>query len=219
MVDAGVLRNHRRGCTGAVLGAPWLGTEVAPWRRTMLAWLLATTLAWSIPPGRVVPPPPTPPPVVHSGEQPTRWYGGPSVVVDILSFTMIGGGSAASSPEFLLLGAAGFAFGSPINHLAQGHPGRAAGSFGLRVLGAGLATGVVLLDVASHPCDGEPSCHHSPGLGWAGAALVLITTMVIDDAVLARAPALHSPRPARAVVAPGVVVGPNLALASLAGSF
>jgi hypothetical protein len=56
-------------------------------------------------------------------------------------------------------------------------------------------------------------------LGLAGAALVLIATMVIDDAVLARAPALTPPRRARATVAPGVVVGPNLALASLAGSF
>ena len=156
---------------------------------------------------------------MHSGEPATRWYGGPSVVADVLSFTMIGGGGAANSPELLLLGTAGFAFGSPINHLAQGHPGRAAGSFGLRVLGGGAATGVFLLDVLSHPCDGEPSCHHSPGLGLAGAALVLIATMAIDDAVLARAPALTPPRPARATVAPGVVVGPNLALASLAGSF
>jgi hypothetical protein len=132
---------------------------------------------------------------------------------------MMRGGGAANSPELLLLGGAGFAFGSPINHLAQGHPGRAACSFGLRVLGGGAATSVLLLDVVSHPCDGEPSCHHSPGLGMAGAALVLIATMVIDDAVLARAPALTPPRLARATVAPAVVVGPNLALASLAGSF
>jgi hypothetical protein len=132
---------------------------------------------------------------------------------------MIGGGGAANSPELLSLGAAGFAFGSPINHLAQGHPGCAAGSFGLRVLGGGAATGVLLLDLLSHPCDGEPSCHHAPALGLAGAALVLIATMVIDDAVLARAPAPTPARPARATVAPAMVVGPNLALASLAGSF
>jgi len=206
---------------------------------TMFAWLLAATLAWSIPPRQAVPPPalapgnnecqcdasaqlPGPPPtpsVVRPDEEPTRWYGGPSVVVDVLSFTMIGGGGTANSPELLLLGAAGFAFGSPINHLAQGHPGRAAGSFGLRVLGGGAATGVLLLDVLSHPCDGEPFCHHSPALGLAGAALVLIATMVIDDAVLARAPVLTPPRLARPTIAPAVVVGPNLALASLAGSF
>jgi hypothetical protein len=48
---------------------------------------------------------------------------------------------------------------------------------------------------------------------------VLIATMVIDDAVLARAPVLTPPRRARPTVAPAVVVGPNLALASLAGSF
>ncbi len=194
----------------------------------MLAWLLATTLAWSIPPGLVVPPPalapsaqpqgPPPPSfVARPAEEPRRWYGGPSVVVDVLSFMMIGGGGTANSAELALLGAAGFAFGSPINHLAQGHPGRAAGSFGLRVLGGGVATGVLLLDVLSHPCDGEAFCHHSPALGLAGAALVLIATMVIDDAVLARAPTPS--RPARTTVAPAVVVGPNVALASLAGSF
>lgn len=204
----------------------------------MLAWLLAITLAWSIPPGHMVRPPALapvnvepegdasaqlrglpPPSVVRPAERPTWWYGGPSVVADVLSFTMMGGGAAANSPEALLLGAAGFAFGSPINHLAHGHPGRAAGSFGLRVLGGAAATGVLLLDVISHPCDGEAFCHHSPTLGLAGAALVLIATMVVDDAVLARAPVLTPPRPARATVAPAVVVGPNLALASLAGSF
>ena len=229
MVDAGVVRNHRRGRTGASSEPRWPGTEVAPWRRTMLAWLLATTLAWSIPPGLVVPPPalapsaqpgpPPPPSVVRPAEEPTRWYGGPSIVVDLLSFMMVGGGGTANSPGLALLGAAGFAFGSPINHLAQGHPGRAAGSFGLRALGGGAATGVLLLDVLAHPCDGEAFCHHSPTLGLAGAALVLIATMVIDDAVLARAPAPTPSRPARTTVAPAVVVGPNLALASLAGSF
>ena len=137
----------------------------------------------------------------------------------MLSFTMMGGGGAANSPELLLLGAAGFAFGSPINHLAQGHPGRAAGSFGLRVLGGGAATGVFLLDLLAHPCDGELSCRHFPALGLAGAALVLIATMAIDDGVLARAPALPPPRSAPATVAPAVIVGPNLALASLSGSF
>ena len=188
----------------------------------MLASLLVATLAWSIPPGQAVPPPALAPgadePAGDAGAQ-LRWYGGPSVVADVLSFTMMGGGGAANSPGLLLLGAAGFAFGGPINHLAQGHPGRAAGSFALRVLGGGAATGVLLLDLISHPCDGEPSCHHSPALGLAGAALVLIATMAIDDAVLARAPALTPPRRARTTVAPAVVVGPNLGLASLAGSF
>jgi hypothetical protein len=160
-----------------------------------------------------------PPSVVHSDEAPAQWYGGPAVVTDVFSFTMMGGGGAGNSPELLLLGAAGFAFGGPINHLAHGYPGRAAGSFGLRVLGGGAATGVFLLDVLSHPCDGEPSCHHYPGLGLAGAALVLIATMAIDDAVLARAPAVTPPRPARATVTPAVVFAPNLALASLSGSF
>ncbi len=204
----------------------------------MFIGLLAATLAWWIPPGHEVSPPtlapgqesegdaraklpgaPLPPSVVRPAEGSTGWYGGPSIVADLLSFAMVGGGVAASSPELLLLGAAGFAFGSPINHLAQGHPGRAAGSFGLRILGGAAATGVLLLDLASHPCDGEPSCRHSPAAGLAGAVLVLIATMVIDDAVLARAPALTPPRRARATVAPAVVVGSNLALASLAGSF
>ena len=205
----------------------------------MIAGVVAATLAWSSFPGPAVPQPvltpgeeksegnasaqlpgPLPPSSpARTNEGPTRWYGGPSVIVDVLSFTMVGAGSTSSSPELLLLGAAGFAFGSPINHLAQGHPGRAAGSFGLRVLGAGAATGVLLLDVASHTCDGEASCHHSPAAGLAGAALMLIATMVIDDAVLARAPRLAPSRRARATVAPAVVVGPNLALGSLAGSF
>lgn len=204
---------------------------------TMFASFVAATLAWAIPSWQPVPPPArapgdegqgdenvpsTAPPrrsVVLPAHESTRWYGGASVAVDLLSFTMMWSGGAANSPEVLLLGAAGFAFGGPTNHLAHGHLGRAAGSLGLRLLGGGVATGVFLLDVLAHPCDGEPSCHHRPTLGLAGAALALIATVVIDDAVLARAPTVEPPEPARLTVAPAVVVGPNLALASLAGSF
>jgi hypothetical protein len=45
--------------------------------------------------------------VVTPAEAPSRWYGGPAVVADVLSFTMIGGGGAANRLEILLLGTAG----------------------------------------------------------------------------------------------------------------
>jgi hypothetical protein len=153
-------------------------------------------------------------------DAPMQWYGGPAVVADVLSFAMIGGGGSANNGELFLLGTAGFALGGPINHLAHGHPGRALASLGIRVLGGGMATGAVLLEVLSHPCDGEASCHHSPALGLAAGAAILLATMAVDDAVLPyepRAPGAF--RPSRASLAPALVVAPNLAFASLGGRF
>lgn len=213
----------------------------------MFAWLLSVTSAWPIPPGPAVPPlclpcdcaaRSVPPAAIEAATEldteqklervereptsaPSRWYGGPAVVADVLSFTMIGGGGAANRVEILLLGTAGFAFGAPINHLANGHPGRALASFGIRALGAGAATGVFLMDVLSRSCHGnEGSCDGFPAFGLAAGAAFLITAMAIDDAVLAREtrqPARS--RPARANLVPALVVAPSLAFASLGGRF
>src|SRR4051812_4873123 len=108
----------------------------------MFAGVLAATLVWSIDPGRPVAPPalapvedksegnasvqlpgPTlPPSNARPIEGPTSWYGGPAIAVDVVSLALMGGGGAANSPELVLLGAAGFAFGGPINHLTHVHP-------------------------------------------------------------------------------------------------
>jgi hypothetical protein len=164
-----------------------------------------------------VPPVATYRPTVDTGSPPDHWYGGPAVVSDIASFTLVGLGGAWNSGEVFALGVAGFALGAPINHLANGHPGRALASLGIRALGVGVATGALLLDVVAHPCDGELSCRHSPVVGLTAGAAALLAAMALDDALLAREPVRA--RGAGASFTPALVVAPSLALVSLGGAF
>jgi hypothetical protein len=148
----------------------------------------------------------------------SAWYGTAAVTTDTLALAAMLGGGASNDSTLLLLGAAGYWLGAPISYLVQGHPRHALGSLGLRALAGGVATGAVFMDVLGHPCDGEPSCHHAPTTGLAVGALVLIAAAVVDDAVLARErPAPPAPTATPAPVA--LVLGPRLALLSVAGTF
>jgi len=148
---------------------------------------------------------------------PVHWYGGPAVASDVISFALIAGGGSGNNAGLLMLGAAGYGLGAPINHLANGHPQRALESLGIRLLGGVAAVGVFMLDVLSHPCDGEPSCHHTPSVGLAAGAVLLLAAATVDDALLARE-LTAAPRPG-ATLAPAVVVGSSSAFVSLGGSF
>ena len=138
------------------------------------------------------------------------------MTTDTLALAAMLGGGVSNDSSLLLLGATGYLLGAPISYLVLGHPRHALGSVGLRVLAGGVATGAVLMDVLGHPCDGEPSCHHAPTTGLVVGATVLIAAAVVDDAVLAREEPAPPPGP-RATFTP--IVGPRLALLSVAGTF
>jgi len=127
------------------------------------------------------------------------------------------GGVASDNGSTLLAGGVGYVLGAPIAHLANGYPSHAAGSLGIRVLSGGIATGAVLMDILSHPCDGEPSCQHYPSAGLALATVTLLAGAAIDDAWLARTSVKTQLE--HASVQPGIAFGPNLAFLSLGGRF
>lgn len=155
-----------------------------------------------------------------SEETGAQWYGAPALVVDGLALTLGATGFGVRNEGLFLLGTAGYFLGAPLNHLANGRPGAAAGSLMLRALGTGLAVAVFMGDYTSGGCDGDPtadspSCHRTRALLLGG--LVLAAFAILDDVWIARTP---EPAPRRrAMLTPGLVITPNLAFASLGGSF
>jgi len=151
--------------------------------------------------------------------EPQRSYAGPVVVVDVLSIGAMLGAFSTKSVELLMLGGAGYTLGAPINHLAHGHPGRAAASLAIRAAALGLATGAIIEDVLVHHCDGDVSPCGAPVGGIALGALVAIGAAALDDALLAREPERPAAGPTSAQLTPGLAVGPRTALLSLGGRF
>jgi hypothetical protein len=127
----------------------------------------------------------------------TRWYGGQTLLVDAAAIAAVVGGAALrwhSTPHgdelppsgcdsrctnfgtsmgdvLLFVGFAGYALGSPIVHITHDKPGKAAASFGMRLLpvllgGAGLAI-----------CDGGVCVYEVPG------ALLGVLVAGIDGAL------------------------------------
>ena len=161
--------------------------------------------------------PPVAPSPSKTAEGPSHWYGGAALVADGVSLGLMVSGVVAKNESMLFVGGAGYALGGPIAHLINGHPSRAAASVGIRVLGGGLATGSVLMDILSHPCDGEPSCRHYPSAGFALAAVALLAAGAVDDVWLAQESA--SARPERASVGAAIALDRKLAFLSLSGRF
>jgi hypothetical protein len=151
--------------------------------------------------------------------EPRRSYAGPVVAVDVLSVGAMLGALSTGGAELLLLGGAGYTLGAPINHLAHGHPGRAAASFGIRAAAFGLATGAIIEDVLAHHCDGDVNPCGPPAGGIALGALVALGAAALDDVLLAREPESRAVRPTAAQLTPGLAVGPRTASLSLAGRF
>jgi hypothetical protein len=111
-------------------------------------------------------------------------------------------------------GGLGFGLGAPINHLAHGHPGRAALSLAARVL-AGIIIWPTLNDHI-FICD-APTCYNA-ARPLTLAAIFMAGVMAADDALLARE-TVTRPAPRTTVLSPGVLAGPGSALLSLSGRF
>jgi hypothetical protein len=149
--------------------------------------------------------------------EPTTWYGGPAIAADAAALALMTSGAMADAGGAFWFGMAGFALGAPINHLAHGESGRALGSFGIRALAAGLAVGLPLEDILVNHCDGDVTPCRDAGTTIAIGTTLLVAAMVLDDALLARAPE-PSPRKAISLV-PGLAIAPGAGFASLSGRF
>jgi hypothetical protein len=139
-------------------------------------------------------------------------------VVDVMSIGMMLGGFAAKNEGLLLLGGMGYGLGAPINHLANGRPGRALASFGIRAAALGLATGAIIEDILIHRCDGDVNPCGAPLGGIAVGTLLVAGAAIVDDALLARMPVESAERSSAGLV-PSVVLGRSLAMLSFGGRF
>ena len=152
----------------------------------------APPTAWAEPPGRSRAPSP-----VTADETEYDDYRLSLLASDAVAISLVVAGGVAYDDDKtlgnlgLLGGTATYALAAPILHLVHEQPGRALGSFALRV---GLPTvGVLIFAGLAVPCQDE-----GEGEGWCayGAAIVggtvmlggVATAMIIDDVFLGRAP-------------------------------
>jgi hypothetical protein len=147
-----------------------------------------------------------------------RRYSAPIVVVDMLSIGSMLAAMGAKNEGLLLLGGLGYGLAAPINHLANGRPGRALASFGIRAAALGLATGALIGDIVIHRCDGDVNPCGAPLGGIAVGTLFVAGAAIVDDALLARVP-VEAAHQSRAGLAASVVFGRSLAMLSFAGQF
>jgi hypothetical protein len=166
-------------------------------------------------------PPPTP--------DADRWYGGPAVVTEGASagLLLLAGGISAAGHNWIAAtvlapGVAGLALGPAINHLVNGYPGRAAGSFGLRVGGLLVGATVAVLIGDAERCLGlgdtpAPPCNNI--LVGTGFLLPLLGAFVLDDAVLAREPVPPPEKPAQRRVLALSLLGGGALFAAGAGGY
>jgi len=150
-----------------------------------------------------------PKPAIEGG-----WYGGPAVGFDVVASVVTVVGLAEPDHAGIIPGGVVYGLGAPINHLLHGHPGRAAISFGTRVLAGALVWPT--LDDHILVCD-APTCH-DPGKPLTLAAIFMAGVMAADDLWLAREPAAPA-LPRGTMLAPGVIAKPGTALLSLTGRF
>ena len=162
-------------------------------------------------------PAPVPEPAPQRSDD--AWYGSPAAVADGLSMVLMGSAWGTKQEALLFLGGAGYLLGAPISHLAHGRGERAAGSFGLRMVAAGLAASAVFADFyLNRGCDPDagPPCG-APVVGLVAGGAVMLGAAILDDLWLARGPAASAP--ALAALTPSLVVTSQFGLVSLAGRF
>ncbi|HMF44433.1 MAG TPA: hypothetical protein VKQ32_27355 [Polyangia bacterium] len=150
-----------------------------------------------------------PEPVVES-----HWYGGPAVGADVVASVVTVIGLAKPDHAAIIPGGIIFGLGAPANHLAHGHPGRAAISLAARALAGALVWPALRDHILI--CD-APTCYNAEG-PLALTALFMAGVMVADDALLARE-MVTRPAPQTTMLSPGVLAGPGSALVSLSGRF
>jgi hypothetical protein len=143
------------------------------------------------------------------------WYGGPAFLTDIGS-TLLLLATARDSSTLAYAGLSVIALAPPIIHAIRHQPGRAVGSFVLRV--AALSTSLWLYTRLDHGCGGEGGGGANCGMAASLMILLPLTVMIIDDAVIARRPAVVQPPP-RVSLRPGLSTGPHGTFMALGGTF
>lgn len=144
----------------------------------------------------------------------SSWYGAPAVAADAVGSVVTVIGLARPDHEAIVPGGIVYGLGAPANHLAHGHPGRAALSLAARVLAGALIWPTLHDHILI--CD-APTCYDAER-PLALAALFMAGVMAADDLLLAREPAPR-PAPRTATLSPGVLAGPGSAGLSLSGRF
>ena len=140
----------------------------------------------------------------------SHWYGAPAVAADVVAsgVTVLGLANPDHGP--IVPGGLLFGLGAPINHLAHGHPGRAAISLAARVVAGALVWPTIHDHILI--CD-APTCYDA-GPPLTLVAVVMAGVMVADDLLLARE-AVARP----SMLSPGLLAGPGSAFLSLSGRF
>jgi hypothetical protein len=187
----------------------------------MTAAVLAAVLAAELAaPARPVAPTATNAATTPSSPQPGEWYGAPAGVVDTGAFLVMAAGSAAGNTTMFLSGFVAFMVGGPVNHVVNGHGGRAAASLAIRLLAAGLSFGVLYGDLKLGDCLGDATCHDHPTAVAVITSGLALTAMVLDDGLLAREPDPPPPRRRSwSMAVPGLAVSSGGAMLSVGGRF
>jgi hypothetical protein len=150
------------------------------------------------------------------------WYGGPAVVADLasggalaLAFGLESKGMNWPAGAALAVALGGLGFGAPVNHVANGHLGRAWGSLSMRlggvvagVIAAGITSAVTHCQVIGGEENPNGTCSGA-ALGVA-FALPVLATFALDDALLARGPAPPELAPTPRTPAGRVLLGNSL---------
>jgi hypothetical protein len=175
------------------------------------------------------PPPAVPPPAAAASQAPLEasvWYGQPAAILDAAAISILGtgvflvgrgsGGETSGLAGPLIIGGlGGFAFGAPVLHLKNEHPGRAAASLALRLL-AGYASLYLLVSHDAGVCNGangtdHPGCDKLSFAQLAAMSVPILVAAALDDLVLARG---TIPVPA-SKAAPGTWIAPSAGPGSL----
>jgi hypothetical protein len=152
------------------------------------------------------------------------WYGQRAAIVDTASIAALGtgvflvgrssaGGTSALVPPLILGGLGVFVFGGPVLHLSNEHPGRAAASLALRLLGS--FTSLYLLvanDAGSCNADNgtdHPGCDKLSFPQLVRISVPILVAAALDDLILARGtvPAHLSKERSVAWIAPSAASG------------
>jgi hypothetical protein len=148
----------------------------------------------------------------------SEWYGGYTLAVDAVGIVTMP----------ILVGIGIYALGAPIVHLAEGEPGHAAWSLGLRVglptvlglTGAGIGALAGNRNCDSSSLSGD-ACDLAPALYAAGGVILgMLGAIAIDAALLARHQVSIGPLERAGIrFAPNLALGRNHASLVMSGTF
>jgi hypothetical protein len=143
-------------------------------------------------------------------------YGASVFISDALAAGLLIGGASESSSTVAGLGFLLYALGGPVVHAANGEPGRAFASLGLRA-GVPIAGAMLGYGLGRGTCNSSSSCFGAAILGGLGLFGGAVAASVIDGAVLAKRQVTEEVQAAR--ITPHVAIDSTGAQGGVAGTF